>query len=49
MLYYENAYSEEITTNHKEAVEWFRHGFNINLRKVDPNTGALEIIEKWEW
>lgn len=49
MLYYEKAGTFEITTNHQEAVEWYRHGFNVNLRKVDPQTGALEIVTMWEW
>lgn len=49
MLYYENTHSAEITTDHKKAIEWFRVGLNVNLREVDPETGALEIIEKWEW
>lgn len=49
MLYYEKNGTYEITTNHRQAVEWYRQGYNINLRKMNPETGELEIVLTWEW
>lgn len=48
-LYYEKRGCLEITTDHRQAVEWYRQGFNVDLRKIDPQTGALEIVAMWEW
>lgn len=49
MLYYMNESTGEITDNHKEAVQWFNNGNNIELDKVDPSTGELLKCSEWIW
>ena len=49
MLYYHNKITEEWTTDHKEAVNWYRNGYAVELNKMDPETGALEKCAEWVW
>ena len=49
MLYYHNEITGNWTTNHKEAVSWYNHGYAVELNKVDPETGALEKCAEWVW
>lgn len=49
MLYYMNEITGELTENHKEAMQWFNMGANVELEKVDPNTGELVKCAEWVW
>lgn len=49
MLYYHNEITGDWTTNHKEAVNWYRNGYAVELNKMDPETGALEKCAEWVW
>lgn len=43
---YENANTGEITYNHREAVEWFRQGIDINLYRYNAD-GELVVVLSW--
>lgn len=49
MLYYHNEITDDWTTDHKEAVNWYRKGYAVELNKMDPETGALEKCAEWVW
>ena len=49
MLYYYNKITEDWTTSHKEAVNWYRNGYAVELNKMDPETGTLEKCAEWVW
>ena len=49
MLYYHNEITDDWTTSHKEAVNWYRNGYAVELNKMDPETGALEKCAEWVW
>lgn len=43
---YENANTGEITYSHREAVEWFRQGIDINLYRYNAD-GELVVVLSW--
>lgn len=48
-LYYRNETTNDWTENHKEAVQWFSNGNNVELNRVDPTTGELFKCAEWMW
>ena len=49
MLYYKNENTNEWTDNHREAVQWFNNGNNVELDRIDTSTGELFKCAEWVW
>lgn len=49
MLYYYNEITGDWTTNLKEAAEWYRNGYAVELNKMDMDTGELKKCAEWVW
>lgn len=48
-IMYRNERTNEWTDNHKEAVQWFNNGNNVELNRINSNTGELIKCAEWVW
>lgn len=48
-IVYRNETTNEWTDNHKEAVQWFNNGNNVELNRINSNTGELIKCAEWVW
>ena len=48
-IIYRNERTDEWTDNHKEAVQWFNNGNNVELNRINSNTGELIKWAEWVW
>ena len=48
-IIYRNEKTDEWTDNHKEAVQWFNNGNNVELNRINSNTGELVKCAEWVW